>query len=251
MSKLEQYIFHGVYDLINLVEGHVIFGTEFWNYDEDYFIASSTKFSKSTLLHQYIVITALNSYGRDFKKNADSYDDEYLLEWYDKFNAYNIKVPKIVIDDECEDSGIYEWFLENEEGFCDLFSEMAEEVFYILFNDRKFLLEFNKLVSANIQENNLNYPKEYLTKKGTIKRSHIPAWLKRGVFHRDKGRCVFCNTDLTNLVSSYTKLNFDHIVPLDMYGANDPCNIQLTCETCNKSKSNLEITTSEKYFSWW
>ena len=251
MSKLQQYIFHGVYDLINLVEGNVSFGTEFWNYDEDFFIFASTKFSKITLLHQYIVITALNFYRRDFRKNADCYDDENLLEWYDKFYAYNIKIPKIIVDDDREDCGIYEWFSENEKSFYDLFFEMSEEVFYILFNNRKFLLEFNKLVSTNIRENDLDYPQEYLTKKGTIKRSHIPAWLKRGVFHRDKGRCVFCNTDLTNLVSSYTKLNFDHIVPLDMYGANDPCNIQLTCEKCNKSKSNLEITTSEKYFSWW
>src|SRR5690606_11520791 len=95
------------------------------------------------------------------------------------------------------------------------------------------------------------YPKEYITRKGTIKRTNIPVWVKNAVFHRDKGRCVFCNTDLTNLVNTFTKNNYDHIVPLDLYGANDPCNIQLTCERCNKSKSHKESTTSDQYYSWW
>lgn len=71
MSRLQKYSFHGIYDLINLVEEHINLETEFWNYNEDYFIAHSAKFSKDTLLHQYIVITAFNFYRRDFRKNAD------------------------------------------------------------------------------------------------------------------------------------------------------------------------------------
>lgn len=251
MSRLQKYSFHGIYDLINLVEEHINLETEFWNYNEDYFIKHSAKFSKDTLLHQYIVITALNFYTRDFRKNEDFYDDEYLSIWYEKFDIYNLNIQKIVEDDDREDSGAYEWFLENEDKFCELFSEMSEEAFYVLFNNRKLLLKFNKIVSTHIYEKNVIYPNEYMTEKGTIKRCHIPVWVKKAVFHRDKGRCVFCNTDLTNLINHYKKSNFDHIVPLDMYGVNDPCNIQLTCETCNKSKSNVEVTTSDKYFSWW
>ena len=186
-----------------------------------------------------------------FKFADYSYDNEYLLGWYEKFDTYNVNIPKIAEDEDREDSGAYEWFLENEEKFLDLFSEMSEEAFYVLFNNRGILLNFNKIVSNHIYEKNLIYPSEYMTEKGTIKRCHIPIWVKKAVFHRDKGRCVFCNTDLTNLINSYKKSNFDHIVPLDMYGVNDPCNIQLTCETCNKSKSNIEITTSQRYFSWW
>lgn len=250
MSKLQKYSFHGIYDLVNLVEEHINSKIEFCNYNEDYFIKHSAKFSKDTLLHQYIVITALNFYRCDFRKNADCYDDEYLLNWYEKFDTYNISTPKMVENDDDEDSGAYEWFLENEDQFCDLFSEMSEEAFYILLNNRKLLLKFNAIVSTHIYDKNLIYPIKYMTGKGTIKRCHIPVWVKKAIFHRDKGRCVFCNTDLTNLINSFKKTNFDHIVPLDMYGVNDPCNIQLTCETCNKSKSNIEVTTSEKYFSW-
>lgn len=229
MSGLQKYSFHGIYDLINLVEEHINLETEFWNYNEDYFIEHSAKFSKDTLLHQYIVITAFNFYGRDFRKNGYYYDDENLLDWYEKFDTYNINISKIVEDENREDSGAYEWFLENEEKFCDLFSEMSEEAFYVLFSNRNLLLNFNKIVSNHIYEKNLIYPSGYMTEKGTIKRCHIPVWVKKAVFHRDKGRCVFCNTDLTNLINSYKKSNFDHIVPLDMYGVNDPCNIQLTC----------------------
>lgn len=74
---------------------------------------------------------------------------------------------------------------------------------------------------------------------------------KRGCFYRDKGKCVFCLKDLTGLISTLTKSNYDHIVPLDLYGTNDPCNIQLTCETCNKKKNSKEGITSNLYTPWW
>ena len=97
MSKLQKYSFHGIYDLVNLVEEHINSKIELCNYNEDYFIKHSAKFSKDTLLHQYIVITALNFYRCDFRKNADCYDDEYLLNWYEKFDTYNISTPKMVM----------------------------------------------------------------------------------------------------------------------------------------------------------
>lgn len=121
--------------------------------------------------------------------------------------------------------------------------------FHILFHDRGFLLEFNKLVSEAVYDS--VFEKQLLTKKGTLKRARIPEWVKNAVFHRDKGRCVFCYQDLTRVFNHLTKSNFDHMVPLDLYGANDPCNIQLTCEHCNKSKSNKEPSTSTKYITWW
>ncbi len=41
------------------------------------------------------------------------------------------------------------------------------------------------------------------------------------------------------------------MVPLDFYGTNDPCNIQLACEKCNKTKTNKDGITSDKYIPWW
>ena len=117
------------------------------------------------------------------------------------------------------------------------------------FPNRNFLLRFNQIVAETVQA--IEYPKGTLTKKGNIKRQAIPKWAENAVYHRDKGLCVFCNTDLTNLVNTLTQKNFDHIVPLDLYGANDPCNLQLTCERCNKSKSNSEASAGTKYQPWW
>ena len=123
-----------------------------------------------------------------------------------------------------------------------------------------FLIKFNLLVAKTVQQfinktypfehyvdPDAQYPKDKLTNKGRIKRKSIPSWVKNAVFHRDKGRCVYCNTDLTGIVNCLTARNFDHIVPLDLFGTNDPCNIQLTCETCNKSKSNHFASTGFKY----
>src|SRR5690606_13289109 len=115
--------------------------------------------------------------------------------------------------------------------------------------NRPLLLQFNKLVTNTISS--VIIPQENLTSKGSIKRISIPQWVKSAVFHRDKGRCVFCTTDLTKLVNTLTNSNYDHIVPLDKLGANDPCNIQLACENCNKGKSNRVAATSVFYYPWW
>lgn len=249
MSELLKYNFEGIYGLIDLIEGNVNAETSFWNYDDTYFIEHSARFNKDTLLHQYIVVTALNVYRREFRKSTDWYEEEGVLDyWYDKFEEYNIKIPTYK---ERKNYDVYKWFLRHEMKFEQLYTYLANEVFYILFNNRNFLLMFNQIVSETVYDLSTYYPVKYLTKKGTIKRSNIPVWVKKAVFHRDKGRCVFCNTDLTNLINTLTIKNFDHIVPLDLFGANDPCNIQLSCEKCNKSKSNKEPSTSDNYFSWW
>ena len=45
--------------------------------------------------------------------------------------------------------------------------------------------------------------------------------------------------------------NFDHIIPLALGGINDVTNIQLLCESCNKSKGANKISTSTKYERWY
>ncbi|MGQ8336644.1 HNH endonuclease [Sunxiuqinia sp. A32] len=249
MSELQKYNFDRIYGLIDLIEGNVNAETAFWNFSYDYFIEHSVKFQKETLLHQYIVITALNNYRRDFRKSTDWYEEEGALDfWYEKFQENNISIPKYKFKKGYD---AYKWFLRHEKKFEQLYENLANDAFYILFNNRNFLLKFNKIVAESVSDLSSKYPKKDVTQKGTIKRKNIPTWVKNAVFHRDKGRCVFCNTDLTNLVNTLTVKNFDHIVPLDLYGANDPCNIQLSCEKCNKSKSNKEPDTSDKYYTWW
>lgn len=246
MNTLADYKFKRIYELVDLVQGSADAGVELWNFDEEFFIKASSKFSKDTLLHLYIVVTAMNYYYRDFLKNGDLEDDETLETWYSRFEAYQIPIQKFGASKKKE---VFEWFEDNEENFQLLYERMADEVFYILFGNRSFLLSLNKAIANTVLST--KYPTNVVTSKGTIKRVSIPKWVQTAVFHRDKGRCVFCFTDLTGLVNTLTSSNYDHIVPLDLFGTNDPCNIQLTCEKCNKSKKNKEGNTSDRYIPWW
>lgn len=243
---MQEFKYNNIYELADLIESSMKAGVSFWNHDTGFFIQAATKFSKDTLLHLYIVTTAINYYHRDFRKNGDLIDEERIEKWYSLFDSYAIKVSKYNNNGKTE---IIKWFERHIRKFEELFNKMSDEVFNILFANRQFLIEFNKLTVETVR--NTEFPKEHLTPKGTIKRVAIPKWVKTAVYHREKGRCVFCNTDLTGLVNTLTNSNYDHIVPLDLYGTNDPCNIQLTCEKCNKTKTNKYINTSNKYVPWW
>ncbi len=48
------------------------------------------------------------------------------------------------------------------------------------------------------------------------------------VWNRDGGRCIRCG--------SQDRLEFDHIIPVALGGANTARNLQLLCEICNRSK---------------
>jgi hypothetical protein len=48
------------------------------------------------------------------------------------------------------------------------------------------------------------------------------------VWQRDQGKCVRCGSN--------QNLEFDHIIPITMGGANTARNLQLLCEGCNRSK---------------
>lgn len=60
------------------------------------------------------------------------------------------------------------------------------------------------------------------------RRKAIPQDVKITVWQRDGGRCVDCE--------SKQDLEFDHIIPLAMGGANTSRNLQLLCGTCNRRK---------------
>ena len=59
-------------------------------------------------------------------------------------------------------------------------------------------------------------------------REPIPDSVRLFVWQRDRGQCVKCG--------SQQRLEFDHIIPVVKGGSSSERNVQLLCETCNRSK---------------
>ncbi len=244
-----EYKFESIYLFADIIYQSVKDEVEFWNFDTNEFIQSATTFQKKSLLHIYSESTLFNYFNREFRKNGDCYDKNSIDEWQSIFSAYNVNLrfPDCGFDDAEDDDCVYDWFLNNEVCFRELFEIISVEVVHILFANKKFLLKFNELARKSFDE----IPNTLLSEKGTIKRTAIPKWVKKAVFYRDYGRCVFCNKDLTGIFSTMTSSNYDHIIPLNKQGFNDICNIQLSCENCNKRKGAKEEKTIYKYEPRW
>ena len=89
-----------------------------------------------------------------------------------------------------------------------------------------------------------------LARDGIIRRTKLPTWMKRGVFYRDRGRCINCGKDLTGAIVTGEEVHYDHIIPLAEGGTNDPTNFQLLCRGCNLGKAR-GIMTSDRYPVYW
>ena len=87
--------------------------------------------------------------------------------------------------------------------------------------DREDIWE-NIDISFNIDESIIHTPKKQL-------RTPISESVRHEVWRRDEGKCVICG--------SQAKLEFDHIIPHSKGGADTVRNLQLLCESCNRSKS--------------
>lgn len=120
----------------------------------------------------------------------------------------------------------------------DVIDQIANEMFYILFQNRKFLLLFNFYMSRTHEE---NFPRTY-----------IPQWVKRAVFYRDRGKCVLCNKDLSGQLAiiENNEIHYDHMVSVERGGLNDVSNIQLLCKKCNLTKGELS-DTNILYQNWY
>ncbi len=127
---------------------------------------------------------------------------------------------------------------------------IAQDTFQLLFRDRAFLLRFNDRLSQSVRSLASLRTSGLVTRNGTLRRARLPAWLRRGIFYRDNGRCVSCGSDLTGLMFNGPAVHYDHIVPLAAFGSNDPTNFQLLCSRCNLRKST-HPRTWERYPVFW
>ncbi|HOI57014.1 MAG TPA: HNH endonuclease signature motif containing protein [Phycisphaerae bacterium] len=136
----------------------------------------------------------------------------------------------------------------------DLLTKMVEEAFFLLFMNRAVLVSFNELAATHVQEIDPQEEEEptaqWFARSGVLKRVSPPSWAKRAVYFRDRGHCVLCRKDLTDLLSLDATKNFDHVVPLARGGLNDVSNLQLICGSCNLQKSDGESVTSDLYEHW-
>jgi hypothetical protein len=62
----------------------------------------------------------------------------------------------------------------------------------------------------------------------SVVREPIPEEVRLYVWRRDNGQCVRCG--------SRERLEFDHIIPVVSGGSSTERNVQLLCESCNRSK---------------
>jgi HNH endonuclease len=195
---------------------------------------------------------------RDYRKNSDLYEQSDIAEIEATFQEYGIKLLPFETfykeqkkDSKNLDEAFYEWYCDQENQFAKLWEAITEEVFQLLFANRMFLLNFNQTLASCLRDGEISIPNNYQGKHGHIKRAGIPSWVKKAVYLRDHGRCVLCQKDLTGLISTDISLQYDHIVPLNQWGVNDPSNIQLLCDKCNQEKSGKEASTGTKYPAWW
>jgi hypothetical protein len=69
---------------------------------------------------------------------------------------------------------------------------------------------------------------ENFERLSSVPREPVAAAVRMFVWQRDGGKCVRCG--------SQERLEFDHIIPVVKGGSSTERNIQLLCETCNRSK---------------
>lgn len=248
------YPMNYIYEFADIIQSYVNGEVSFWNYDIGLASVAAAKFSKISLLHIYINCQLHNFHNRHYLKSGDCYEYEEYDKWDEIASPYGIKLKRLK-----EGQDFYKWYKSNSINFEHLFEKITDEVFFVLFANKSFLNKFNMLVSKLIKESlsldreeyHLSIPKDCITTKERIKRVTIPQWVKKAVYCRDRGRCVCCNKDLSGIYTMLNQGNFDHIIPLNQFGANDPCNIQLMCEECNKSKQDKQQELDYKIEKWW
>ena len=118
----------------------------------------------------------------------------------------------------------------------DVIDSIKNEVVYLLFQNREFLMHFNVFMSDALS--------------GKSDRKYVPSWVKSAVKYRDKCKCVCCQKDLSGImdVEEYREKQYDHIVPLEEGGLNDVSNMQLMCERCNQEKGIKTYTNNIYHF---
>ncbi|MGR5448145.1 HNH endonuclease [Vibrio jasicida] len=210
-----------------------------------------SKPQKFTLLHHFIESVFLDEMHYGLKKAGD----ELYPTVYELLHAYEVHFCRYEEFKYIEDPRNHK-HLQYRDYIIDLLEryvvyDLVEEVFTVIYQDKKLLMKFNEFISSYIRD--LEYLPDCITKRnGVLNRfSRWPQWLRRGIYCRDKGRCGICLVDLSGELASGSLLAIDHIVPLNLGGVNDPTNLQQLCRNCNLEKGGHTIETSNNIPLYW
>lgn len=275
-KEIFEMSYYSTYYYANILQNVIMNPIDYLKSFEEFLVVSfkiSNKFKKFGVLHRYIYFVIDALFYEDINDELMTLSNENL-----DININEVKdfwLNRALNFHDISHLIFHDWLKENEPSFYHsedivyeyidylfdakykLINKLTEEVFYLLFMNRKLLLEFNKLIASHISQVDLeskyidNELKPLFKRNGVLKRVYIPKWVKSAVFFRDRGHCVFCNADLTNLITRLSVKNFDHIVPLNLGGINDISNIQLTCQKCNQDKKGKESITTNRYEVWY
>lgn len=276
MSSFQKHTYYNTYYYSNIVKNILSRDIELIGFISNFFSHESAIFSlikpfeKESSFHRFIQYMIFEFFDYDMNENDKRVFDYWRINKHldtlyadAAFENYDIdsSFEEFMDGRELKDYSDIEKYHEELRlcGTLELLCEkIANEVFYIMFNDREALLSFNSIVSeyvndviiTEIGEENTEI-KSFFSKDGVLKRRRVPEWGKTAVFHRDRGRCCSCGCDLTAMFNIESKRHFDHIIPLADGGINDVSNIQLLCSACNTKKSHREIFTSDHYQFWY
>lgn len=181
------------------------------------------------------------------------------------FEYHNIEYPTFIdfLDqfdktfETSDEEDLYDYMreIQFDEAYDSLITQTVQEIFHVLFQNRKLMLTFNEMMANAFERQSSEIlPEEIasISKTGKLVRTTIPKWVKDAVYFRDRGRCILCDKDLSGRINLDNIPNYDHIVPLAKYGFNDVTNIQLLCKECNQNeKKDKFSTTSNIYQSWY
>jgi hypothetical protein len=197
---------------------------------------------------------------------AHELDVSILSEVVGGWNTPDICCPKPDPEDQPSvgDEAWENWLLSHERDV--LCAQLAEEMFFILFNNREFLARFNehlalRVSSLVVEDDEANPPKPDGTpgealvlnsdEQTCLRRASPPDWAKRAVFFRDRGYCCTCGRNLNQNFEPVNHAAYDHIVPLRAGGLNDVTNLQLLCQDCNSEKGPERREANSMYQRWY
>ncbi len=203
--------------------------------------------NKITLLHDFI--RSVSHFDIEY---ASRKAPDYLVdEATETLRAARMPVPRWLTEERIV-TARSDHRSELDDLFCSAFDRaVLPAVFYILFSDRTFLIEFQRRIAEVVSAYTRLEHGDMLARDGILRRQHVPSWLKSAVFFRDHGICQACERNLTGLARPVSDVHLDHIIPLAESGSNDPTNFQLLCKRCNGAKGGSAPSSIPTFTPYW